>query len=230
MQNPDTFDAHMKREREADRRAAFDFCAACHAKDIDAFRASIHQLTELSVSGWNVAIRKVARERPAISDEMKKVFEAFWIEARYFPLGVGDDRALATALRLLLPPYTGPVMRLYRGTKYHEWRFRRYGFSWSANLEEADFFAQGPRQALEGGTVVMETEAPAEAIIARISYPQEFSPEERAEFIRQQPRFSEESFQQFGHEGEYIVDRQFLGPVKVARRYSQIKPAWEQGQ
>jgi hypothetical protein len=46
---------------------------------------------------------------------------------------VGDDLLLAHALRVLLPPYTGPALKLYRGDSARNWCHGTYGLSWSGN-------------------------------------------------------------------------------------------------
>ena len=78
---------------------------------------------------------------------------------------VGDDLLLADALRALLPPYRGPSLRLWRGEIASNRRSRRYGLAWSRHSAIADGFARGIMRTCEGGSVVLETNAPIGAII-----------------------------------------------------------------
>lgn len=78
----------------------------------------------------------------------------------------GDDLLLADALRVLLPVYRGPSRRLWRGESAWNRRQRTYGLSWSRNAQVADHFARSHVRMIQGGTVVLETDAPAEAIVS----------------------------------------------------------------
>jgi hypothetical protein len=145
-----------------------------------------------------------------------------WIEAGNFPLSVFDDKALTAALRLLLPAYEGQAVRLYRGTAFREWRTRRFGFSWSADIGTAESFGRDLWQSSEGGGVVLETVAPAAAIIAKIVYPEPFTQAEREEILQECPNTN---FNEFHGEDEYLIDRRYLGRVTVARRFEQKEEA-----
>jgi hypothetical protein len=122
---------------------------------------------------------------------------------RYLPGGWTLD-----ALRVLFPPYQGSAMRLWRGAAARELRLRKlYGPSWSANIEEADFFARC-FQTCPGGSVVLETLAPAEAIISAPCLTG--------------PYFEDAHGKRQYDEREYLVDGRRLNTVRVVRRYRQI--------
>jgi hypothetical protein len=80
-----------------------------------------------------------------------------------------------------------------------ERRCRRYGFAWTASREVAWRFANGMYRMYEGGTVLMETQAPVDAIIS--------SPTHHGDA--------------YG-EAEYLVDRRHLKGVRVLERYPQL--------
>lgn len=92
-------------------------------------------------------------------------------------------------------------LTLYRGTSYYERRYRRYGFSWTTDLVWARKFAKNwakPVPTLTDmtgpawGGVVMQTEAPPEAIL----------------LVRPPEGYYDE--------GEVVVDPFTLNTVKVA--------------
>ncbi|MFZ0848223.1 MAG: hypothetical protein WAO08_03330 [Hyphomicrobiaceae bacterium] len=67
--------------------------------------------------------------------------------------------------RVLLPKYRGPAMTLFRGETMWNRRHRTYGMSWSTDVEVASRFTNGRHRTCQGGSVVLKTRAPAEAII-----------------------------------------------------------------
>jgi hypothetical protein len=114
------------------------------------------------------------------------------------------DLVLIDAYRRILPPYTGPARRLYRGDGGRNRRRRTYGLSWTTDVEVARSFARGIWRTSDGGSVLVETVAEPDAIVAA-------------------PAESEyESLHQ--GESEYIVDRRRLGRVKLLERFGQLTP------
>jgi hypothetical protein len=110
---------------------------------------------------------------------------------------INDDLALIRGLRILLQPYTGPAVRLYRGEPADE----HYGISWSSDRKVANHHALRRRddRPLEGpheGSVLLETLAPPAAIIYRLT-----------------PR-------ETGSEREFFVDYPRLYRVAIVRRYT----------
>jgi hypothetical protein len=80
-------------------------------------------------------------------------------------------------------------------------RRRSYGTSWTASKKVALGLALSHREMSIGGTVLLKTDAPAEAIIARV------------------PKEAD----QYG-EHEYWVDRRQLRKVKVVKRFLPADP------
>jgi hypothetical protein len=191
------FREKIKEERRADRRAAMAFVWACRTGNADMVDGAAHLLNEETVTGWTIAIRKIAREVSEVSPDVRSAFLSIWIQTKMLPLTVRDHRALCTAARVLLPPYSGPPLRLFRGASANERRRRTYGISWTSDLEIADNFAQ-ERRCWNGGSVLLETVAPREAIICAIS----------------------EASGNLYDEREFAVDRRDLHAVRVVRRYS----------
>jgi hypothetical protein len=109
----------------------------------------------------------------------------------------GGDIVLIKGLRVLLPPYKGSAMRLYRGQGALKPRSHEYGLSWSASREVAEAHANGMWRSSKRSSVLLEALAPAEAIICHI----------------------EEDEDRYGEE-EYLVDRRRLHRVRVVKKYA----------
>lgn len=192
------FQEQLWEERRRARMVAGKFVRACQTGDCDAFYDAVDEIAEWTVGGWTVAMRKAARDlKEPVSPEIQSAFLVVWIKYKMLPLKVGDHRALCTALRLLLPPYRGPAVRLYRGASAGERRRRIYGVSWTIDKEVADRFAQDYRT-WDDGSVLLETIAPPQAVLCSVD---------------EAGGYYEES--------EYILDRRHLSGVKVVARYSQ---------
>jgi hypothetical protein len=76
---------------------------------------------------------------------------------------ISNDLLVLKLMRVLLPKYKGPGMVLFRGETFGNRRRRTYGLSWTAELAKS--FANGIMRTHQGGSVVLKTHAPAEAII-----------------------------------------------------------------
>jgi hypothetical protein len=77
-----------------------------------------------------------------------------------------DDALLLAALRVLLPTYEGEGLCLYRGEQAGRYAAGKLGFGWTPKRESAEMFASGLCASYDGGGVLLEATAPAEAIIA----------------------------------------------------------------
>jgi hypothetical protein len=116
-------------------------------------------------------------------------------------LEVGDDLLLIRALRVVLPPYRGPTVTLFRGDGARNCRRRTYGLSWTSELAVAEDFANREWRTTEGGSVVLETLAPPDAILCA-------------------PGLHDDRY----GENEYLIDRRRLGRVTVLQRFPQLSP------
>lgn len=207
---------YLRRERRAEKNAARIFTRACQSSDVETFYEAVN-LINYEVDAWSVAMRKVVREVRAVSPAIQSAFQRVWIESKMLSLFVGDHRALCDAARLLLPKYSGPAVRLFRGAGAAERRRRIYGLSWSAAVKTAERFAL-ERRVMDGGSVLLETLATPEAIISEIDYPQPFTQNEIEEIRRMHPGALIDAFHE---EREYVIDRRYLNAVSVMRRYEQ---------
>ena len=155
---------------------------------------------------WVQAMRALSR-LSNVPDKMKARWLQTWaISGDHIRGETENDRVLADALRQLLPPYQGAAIRLYRGDSAWNRRRRTYGLSWTASREVATGFAEGIWQTFDGGSVVLETDAPAEAVICALHL------HSQALDLRDY------------EESEYLVDRRKLEQVRVIERFAQRDP------
>jgi hypothetical protein len=135
------FRARIAAEQRERRRNARAFAAAAERGDVEQFFCLPYPDDALDID-WKMAFRGVAK-LGRVTPEISEAFVTAWIERKMWPLMVGDRRALADALYVLLPPQAGQEsLTLYRGTTWNERMRRLYGFSWSRDRETARRFAK----------------------------------------------------------------------------------------
>jgi hypothetical protein len=143
-----------------------------------------------------------------VTEEIQHQFLLSWTDTKLPSLKVGDNRVLVDALRVLLPPYTGPEVRLYRGASAREAKARKlFGPAWSADIKTAESFAL-QYQSWPGGSVLLKTLAPPDAILCSPHLVETY--------------FMDNDGDRLYDEHEYIVDGRRLRSVTVRRRYPQI--------
>jgi hypothetical protein len=200
------FAQELAAERRRARAAAKLFAEACATGDPEKLAGAVNVI-EHSLDGWTLAFREVAR-LPKVDGRIKDWFQLHWFESRACAY-CEDKRAQLDALRVLFPRYRGPAVRLFRGADAREARLRNrlYGASWSASIEEADWFAR-EYQCRPNGSVVLDTLASAAAII--------FAPAIKG------PHWEKLDGIRLYDEKEYLVDGRRLRTVTVARRYPHL--------
>jgi len=155
--------------------------------------------------GWKGVLRSISN-LPPVSDRFRAEFVDQWTyRGDTIRSAIFDDLALVGFLRLLLPPYAGPDRRLYRGDSAFNRRHRTYGVSWTDDLTVARAFAELNLRFYELGTVVLEADVSASAIVS--------APVEHA------------ADHGFGDEREYVVDRRGVRTVRVIERIGPEKPS-----
>jgi hypothetical protein len=209
---------YLRGERRAAKNAAQIFTRACQTGDVETFYVAVDQIN-LVVGGWLLAMRKVVREVRVVSPGIQAAFHRVWTESKMLSLDVGNHRVLCGAARLLLPKYSGPAVRLFRGAAAVEAQRRTYGLAWSTDVKVAEKFALG-RRVMDSGSVLLETLAAPEAIISEINS----TP--RREIKKLRRMYPDRVFEENYNEHEYVVDRRYLNAVSVVRRYEQssLKP------
>jgi hypothetical protein len=169
------------------------------ASDPERFVDGFLQL-DLVYDGWRPAMRAIRKCPPPAARFRRWFRDNIWLpDGDHIRSETGDDLLLADALRVLLPPYRGQAARLWRGDSAWNRRCRTYGLAWSRDAETAHDFARSRCRMYEGGCVVLETRAPAAAIICIVPASSD--------------RYAER---------EALVDRRRLSCVQVVARYGQI--------
>ena len=195
---PPELRARIQAQSKARRDAASMFAAAIAAEDVDGVAEGLDQLA--ATGAHLAAFRLIAKVGP-ISDEWRRSLLSLWTgSGDGLRSAVNDDLVLLPALRKILPTYTGPAVTLFRGEGAWNRSRRTYGMSWTSNLEVAEAHARsGMYRFSQGGSLVLSTLAPPEAIVCDVS-------------LHIEDRYEE---------SEILVDRRRLGQVTVLRRYSQ---------
>ena len=116
---------------------------------------------------------------------------------------ISDDLTLMRLLSVLLPRYQGGPLTLFRGEGAPNRRHRTYGMSTGRQTGRwRNIFSETHRYHYIGGSVLLETDAPPDAIIC--------------------------ASHQLGDdyaEAEYIIDRRRLGAVPVLARFGELEVA-----
>ena len=182
-------------QQKHERQLIAEFAAAARAGDRERFCKTFGPL-ELILDGWQRAFRAVAKV--SAPDEFRALFTEVWVHhGDSIRSDVDSDRDLIAGLRALLVPYHGPApLTVYRGDSFYNRRRRSHGLSWTTDPEVARGFANGIWRTFTGGSVVVRTDAPADAIISV-------------------PGSAED---------EVIIDRRRLGSIDVIERLAQQLP------
>lgn len=147
---------------------------------------------------WTPRFLRSLAKLPKVSNESRALVLSIWIRSGdHWRSEVNDDLLLLDVLRNLLPPYKRDAVRLFRGESAFNRRHRTYGFAWTSDRIVAESFAKNNAERCSGGTALLETFAPRDAIIC---VPQDHNKEFHA------------------GEAEYIVDRRRLDEVRVIKR------------
>ena len=150
--------------------------------------------------GWVGVMRAVSRQ-PSVPRVTREFFLRVFIKWGDHLRQECSDLVLADGLRMLLPKYGGSAKRLYRGESFSNRRRRTYGLSWSASADVARCHAEKREsRSSPGGSLLLETMAPADSIISRV------------------PATTDHY-----HEEEYVVDRRRLTSVGVLERFTEVK-------
>lgn len=109
---------------------------------------------------------------------------------------VEDDELMTDLAWAWLPRYQGPSMQLYRGENIDRFEAGKIGSAWSDQETTAERFARSQNNEGKGG-VILRTNAPAEAIIAR--------PSDHSDNCL--------------HEHEFTVDTRLLGEIEQLQHF-----------
>jgi hypothetical protein len=118
---------------------------------------------------WEMFFPKVVNLQPELSNDIRMTFLGAWVEHKSISLWC--SKLPFDALRLLLPPYEGPEIQLFRGTTVREHERARYGLSWTADIAIAEKFATGEKgigPMTDEVGVVLRTLALPEAVLCDV--------------------------------------------------------------
>ena len=145
---------------------------------------------------WREALLAV-RSMPMPSSAVSQGFQTLWTTRGHrIREQAADDIAMLDALRVLLPPYTGGIVTLYRGESLERWNAGRLGSAWTTRRDIAEMFAGGLNAIEPDGGVLLATDAIAGAVIA--------GPNHHSVWL---------------DEHEYVVDRRQLRAVILVERF-----------
>lgn len=149
---------------------------------------------------WPQAVDAVVKFDLVPSKAIAEAFHTYWTEIGFrVREAVSNDPLMLNALRLLLPPYHGPGLTLYRGENLDRWQQGRLGFGWTPRREVATMFASGLAASEGTGGILVCANVPCNAIIA--------SPGKHSRYL---------------DEDEYIVDPRHLGTIQALEQFPRI--------
>lgn len=192
-------ESYIRERRKQDRMALKDLKGALLSDDDSAFDKALTDIDDRFL--WRNAMRLLASS-PRAGPKIQAKFARIWLNCGdHIRQEVRSTRWLGDALKVLLPVYTGPGLILYRGEGAWNRRRGTYGMSWTSSRDIADAFARGVWRTHQGGSVLLQTDAPPEAIL--------YAPALDGDHYDEQ---------------EYIVESRRLSRVVVLCRYNQISP------
>ncbi|WP_258086966.1 hypothetical protein [Xenorhabdus bovienii] len=101
-----------------------------------------------------------------IPDKLQEQFHLFWTErGAFIREKIANDQELTRLLRLLMPPYSGDGLELFRGENQERYQKGEIGFCWTISKEKAEQYARGLNSYHSGG-VLLKCFAAKSAIIA----------------------------------------------------------------
>lgn len=195
------FQKDLEYARHKAKQGVRDFLQGAAAGDLNKIAESFEalELGDLDGGGWARAMRAVSRLKSVPRATQKFFLQVYLSDGDHIRQEC-DDLTLVDGLRVLLPKYKGAARHVYRGEGFRNRSRRTYGLAWTADADVARDFAKSSFYRMStGGSVLLETLAPAEAIICA-------------------PALLDDRY----GEKEYIVDRRRLTFVNVIDRFPQL--------
>ena len=158
------FRERLKHQRTEKRRRLNAMIDGATADDPSAFFENLSEIA--NYYDPRAAFLRLRRHR-TFPFSLRALFARCWV--RYGDgcrKDVNDDLLVLDVLRCLLPPYEGPGLTLYRGDSAFNRRRRTYGMSWSASRGASPpILPKRHRRVYSDGSVLLEAEAPPDAIV-----------------------------------------------------------------
>jgi hypothetical protein len=185
-------------DRRLERSAIRDFVEGARAGDGHRFFRAVDAFETRVLYGWKKGMRAIAKVDDVPNEFRERFLRVWLVNGDHIRSEVGDDLIFLDGLRSLLPRYRGSARILFRGDSMYNRQRRTYGPSWTESIEVARQYAErGFWRTFQGGSVLLETEAPPQAIICA-------------------PAMFDDHYA----EQEYVVDRRRLTGIKVVQRFS----------
>ena len=188
----------------SDHEAVADVVRAVATDDLELLCSAFERLHQHLL--WPDAMRALRQAGAQASPRMQREFLEIYSEHGIGVHQLLSDADAVGALRLLVPPYKGPSMRLYRGDAAWTYRNRKYGLNWTPDRDVAASHAY-TWQLHPGGGILLQADAPSRAIIS-------------APFLLEDAPALAKS------EAQYIVDRRRLRNVRVIQKFASVD--WHQ--
>ena len=118
---------------------------------------------------WREAIEQLLLQTGP-DTQLGQAFLNFWFTygAYSIPKGLKDDLPVVVdVFRHLMPPYRGEGLMLYRGESARRYQKRKFGISWTPNLECAQTFADRNSTTKKSG-VILRINALPQMIVLKI--------------------------------------------------------------
>lgn len=120
-------------------RCLDEFCAAIAAGNSQHTIACMRAMDRLGC--WRAAFEQLISGPSAGQVSGERALNLWTEHGFHVADGLNGDPILATVLKSLLPPYTGPGLVLFRGEAVERYQRRAYGMSWTPDLRVAQMFA-----------------------------------------------------------------------------------------
>jgi len=145
------------------KRTLEEFRRTLEARDDRGFEAVMRALDRLDC--WVEALGQL-REEPVPNERLGAALLSFWISYGFhIAESLNGDLILVDVLKYLLPAYSGPGLRLYRGELAIRYQRVVYGISWTPELAVARMFADRRQHLGEGDGVVLQIDATPSMIV-----------------------------------------------------------------
>lgn len=195
--------AALRQKQRRNREAVRNFAEAVRTANGELLVKAIDVIDQQYV--WPAAMRAVSKTSCRSTDFRRRLLRLWLSSGDHIRDETGNDLVITKALIAMLPRYKGRAIKLYRGETFSKHKRRTYGIAWTASVVVARHFASEQlRRAAMGGSVLIETLAPPEAIICA-------------------PALIDASY----GEREYLIDRRQLRSVTVVEQFAQCSPFGE---
>jgi hypothetical protein len=170
-------------------RCVHEFRGFLQRRDSHGLEGAMRALDRLDC--WREALSQLMTD-PSPNEALGRALLWFWISYGFhIASSLKGNLILVDAFKHLLPPYRGPLLKLFRGELHARYMKRIYGISWTPELSVARMFANRRRND-EGFGVILEIEATPDMIAA--------SPGEHTSWLGEE---------------EYVIDPRLIQAVRV---------------